>query len=228
MKFDFNKIKRKLIVSCQSEGDDPFNTPESVTLFAKAAMMGGAAGIRSQGIENTKMIVEQIPLPVIGLLKSKFEDGSVKITGSFTEIEQLISTGCHIIAIDGTLRKRDGWTGPEFIREAKKRYDITVMADISTLEDGLASAEFADCISTTLSGYTPETKNLPKEKPNFILVEELVNKLSIPVIAEGRINTPEYAKQMINLGAWSVVVGTAITRPRIITSWFAEAINENN
>lgn len=228
MPFNFNKIKNGLIVSCQSEGDDPFNYPESVTLFAKAAMMGGAVGIRSQGIEKTKMIVEQIPLPVIGLMKSKFEDGSVKITGSFTEIEQLIFTGCHLIAIDGTFRKRDGWTGPEFIREAKNRYDITVMADISTLEDGLACAEFADCLSTTLSGYTPETKNLPKDKPNFILVEELIKKVNIPVIAEGKINTPESAKQMINLGAWSVVVGTAITRPRIITSWFVEAINEKN
>lgn len=221
----FEELKNGLIVSCQSEGNDPFNSPEGVTLFAKAAEMGGASGIRSEGIEKTKSILESVKLPVIGLIKSKFDDGCVRITGSFDDFESLLEIGCHIIAVDGTFRKRDNLTGPEFISELKKNYDAIILADVSTFEEGVACAyNGADCISTTLSGYTPETKYLNTDKPDFELLKALTKKLKLPVIAEGRYNRPEFAAQAIRLGAWSVVVGTAITRPRIITSWFVEAI----
>jgi len=225
MKEIFNLIKRGLIVSCQAEGDDPFNSPEAVTLFAKAAVMGGAVGIRSEGIEKTKFILREVNVPVIGLLKSKFEDGYVRITGSFDDVEQLIKTGCQIIAVDGTFRKREGLRGPEFISEIKKKNDVIIMADISTYAEGVACVDYgADCISTTLSGYTPDTKYYPMDKPDFDIIEKLVKDVSIPIIAEGRINRPEQASGMIARGAWSVVVGTAITRPKSITSWYVEAI----
>ncbi len=223
----FEKIKNGLIVSCQSEGDDPFNSAEAVTLFARAAFQGGAKGIRSQGFEKTKMIVQNIDLPVIGLIKSNFEDGFVKITGSFEEVEKLMLTGCQIIAIDGTFRKRENLSGPDFISIVKKKYDVIVMADIATYEEGIACASSgADCISSTLSGYTPETMHYTKDQPDFLLVEKLCSKLHIPVIAEGKINRPEFAAGMIQRGAWAVVVGTAITRPRVITSWFVEEIKK--
>lgn len=222
---DFNKIKNGLIVSCQAEGSDPFNTPEGVLLFAKAALMGGAVGIRTEGYEKTKKIVEGVDAPVIGLIKSYFEDGFVRITGSFDDVEKLIETKCDVIAIDGTFRKRDGYTGPEFINEVKKRYGCIVMADISTYDDGAAcAAAGADCLSTTLSGYTPETNNLPHDKPNIELLKRLAREFKLPVIAEGRVNTPEYAAQMIKEGAWAVVVGTVLTRPRVVTGWFVNAI----
>lgn len=220
-----NSLKYGLIVSCQAEDDSPFNSPEGVAMFAKAAVQGGAVGIRSEGIEKTKMILSQINVPVIGLLKSKFEDGFVRITGSFKEVEQLKNIGCHIIAIDGTFRIREDLRGNEFISEVKKRFDIIVMADVSTYEEGIACSDYgADCISTTLSGYTPYTKYYPMDKPDFDIVEKLARDVKIPVIAEGRINRPEYACEMISKGAWSVVVGTAITRPKMITSWFVDAI----
>lgn len=222
----FEKVKGGLIVSCQSEEPDPFNTPEYVSLFAKAAEMGGAVGIRSQGIEKTRSIVESVKLPVIGLLKTKFPDGLVCITGSFRAVEDLIETGCNIIAIDGTFRMREGsYRGPEFIEEVKKRYNFPIMADISTFEDGKACLNSgADCLSTTLSGYTPETQHLPHDRPDVELLQSLVSVSSIPVIAEGRVNSPEWANVMIRNGAWAVVVGTAITRPRIVTGWYVDAI----
>ena len=194
-------------------------------MFAKAAVQGGAAGIRSEGVEKTKMIFSQVNVPVIGLLKSKFEDGFVKITGSFDDVEKLVNIGCHIIAIDGTFRKREGLRGPEFISEVKSKFKTLIMADVSTYAEGMACADYgADCISTTLSGYTPDTKFYPMDKPDFDLVEKLVRDVKIPVIAEGRINRPDHASAMIARGAWSVVVGTAITRPKSITSWYVEAI----
>lgn len=221
------KLKRKLIVSCQAEGDSPFNSPEGVTMFAKAAIIGGAAAIRSEGIAKTKMIIDQTNVPVIGLVKSKFEDGSVRITGSFKDVEDLISIGTHIIAIDGTFRSRENLSGPDFINKVKSEFDCLVMADIAKEDEALECAEAgADLVSTTLNGYTPETVEDKIKSPNFELVKSIVDKIKIPVIAEGRINTPDDAGKMIELGAYAVVVGTAITRPHIITSWFVDSINK--
>ncbi|MFN3873200.1 MAG: N-acetylmannosamine-6-phosphate 2-epimerase [Ignavibacterium sp.] len=221
------KLKRKLIVSCQAEGDSPFNSPEGVTMFAKAAIIGGAAAIRSEGIAKTKMIIDQTNVPVIGLVKSKFEDGSVRITGCFRDVEDLISIGTHIIAIDGTFRLRENLSGPDFINKVKSEFDCLVMADIAKEDEAIECAEAgADLISTTLNGYTPETLQDKIKSPNFDLVKSIVDKIKIPVIAEGRINTPDDAGKMIELGAFAVVVGTAITRPHIITGWFVDAINK--
>jgi N-acylglucosamine-6-phosphate 2-epimerase len=219
------QLKNKLIVSCQAEGDSPFNSPEGVTMFAKAAVMGGAAGIRSEGIEKTKMILKNVNVPVIGLVKSKFEDGSVRITGRLKDVENLLAIGVHIIAIDGTFRKRENLCGPEFIKKVKSEFNCVVLADIATLDEALECEKAgADIITTTLNGYTPETVNDKTKAPNFDLVKSLIKKISKPIIAEGRINTPEAAAKMIEIGAFAVVVGTAITRPQIITNWFVEAI----
>jgi N-acylglucosamine-6-phosphate 2-epimerase len=221
------KLKGNLIVSCQAEGDSPFNSPEGVTMFAKAAVMGGAAAIRSEGITKTKMIIKQTNVPVIGLVKSKFEDSSVRITGNFKDVEDLISIGTHIIAIDGTFRKRENLSGPDFISAVKSKFNCLIMADIAKLDEAISCEEAgADLISTTLNGYTPETISEKIKEPNYDLVNQLVKRIKIPVVAEGRINTPEAAKKMIELGAYAVVVGTAITRPHIITSWYVDAIKK--
>lgn len=219
-------IKHKLVVSCQAEEGDPFNSPEGVTLMAKAAVMGGAAAIRSRDFDKTKMITESVDVPVIGLTKDYFPDGTVRITGSFNEAELILKSGCHMIAIDGTFRERENLSGPDFISEVKKKFNCLIMADISTAEEAAACENAgADCVSTTLSGYTPYTQTDSK-LPDYELVKELTRILRIPVIAEGRINTPENASLMITYGAWSIVVGTAITRPRVVTSWYADAIKK--
>jgi len=221
------ELKNSIIVSCQSEGDDPFNeNPEYMALFARAAEKGGAKGIRTQGIEKIKAIKRAVCLPIIGLLKSKYEDGTVLITGSFNEVEQLISAGCDIIAIDGTFRTREGLTGPSFIKEVKKNYGCIVLADIATYEEAIACEKAgADCISTTLNGYTPNTLQF-NNGPNFDLLKTIVKDVIKPVFAEGRYNTPAEARKAIQLGAYAVITGTAITRPRVITSWFVDAIKE--
>ena len=221
------QLKNGMIVSCQAEGDDPFNAdPKYMALFARAAEMGGAIGIRTQGIAKLEAIKHATMLPVIGLLKSQFEDGTVRITGSFAEVEQLINSKSDIVAIDGTFRERDGLTGPEFIREVKKRYGCLVLADIATYEEAKACEEAgADCVSTTLNGYTPNTLQF-HDGPNYDVLEDCVKGLSIPVFAEGRYNTPAEAGKAMELGAYAVISGTAITRPRVITQWFVTEINK--
>ncbi|MEH0152516.1 N-acetylmannosamine-6-phosphate 2-epimerase [Limibacter armeniacum] len=221
------QLKNGLIVSCQAEGDSPFNTTEGVSNFAETAKMGGAIAIRSQGVEKTAAIIKRVDLPVVGLVKSSFDDGYVRITGSFKDVEALVEIGTHIIAIDGTFREREGMSGPEFIKEVKQRYNCIVMADIATVEEGEAcEAAGADCLSTTLSGYTPNTKDKPKDGPDFEFLEQMVASSKVPVFAEGRVNTPADAARMIELGAWAVVVGSAITRPHLITEWYVEKIKE--
>lgn len=221
------QLKNGMIVSCQAEGDDPFNAdPEYMALFARAAEMGGAIGIRTQGIAKLEAIKRATPLPVIGLLKSQFEDGTVRITGSFDEVEQLIKSKSDIVAIDGTFRKREGLTGPEFIKTVKQRYGCLVLADIATYAEAKACEEAgADCVSTTLNGYTPDTMQY-HDGPNYEVLKECVNGLSIPVFAEGRYNTPAEAGEAMKLGAFAVISGTAITRPRVITQWFVSEINK--
>jgi N-acylglucosamine-6-phosphate 2-epimerase len=223
------KVKNQLIVSCQAEGDSPFNSPEGVAAFALAAKQGGAAAIRTEGVEKSALVLQKAGLPVIGLVKSAFADGSVCITGTFGSVDELLKAGCHVVAVDGTDRLREGLTGPEFIREIKKTRRCLVMADIATFEEAVDCARAgADCVSTTLSGYTPETSVKATECPDFELIESLIRYYGsdYPVIAEGRINTPELAGRAIKAGAWAVVVGSAITRPHLITKWFVDAIKK--
>ena len=223
------QLKGGMIVSCQAEGDDPFNAnPEYMALFARAAEMGGAIGIRTQGIEKLKAIKRATKLPVIGLLKSQFPDGTVCITSSFNEVEQLIAAGSDIVAIDGTFRKREGLSGPEFIKEVKKRYGCIVLADIATYAEAKACEEAgADCVSTTLNGYTPDTLQF-HDGPNYDVLRECVKGLTVPVFAEGRYNTPAEAGKAMELNAYAVISGTAITRPRVITQWFVNEIKKFN
>lgn len=224
-----NKLRRGLIVSCQAEGDSPFNNPEGVTGFAICAQMGGAVAIRAEGVDNIKSIKQKVKLPVIGLIKSSFDDGFVKITGSEKEVKDLIDAQCDIIAVDGTFRLREGMQGTDFISFIKEKYDVVLMADIATYEEAVACRQAgADCISTTLSGYTPDTADRLTDSPDFELLASLVQAMGnkVPVIAEGRINSPALAKQAIDIGAWAVVAGTAITRPQKITKWYYDAINK--
>lgn len=220
-------VKNGLIVSCQFDADDPFNSPEYVSLFALSAQMGGAAGIRTEGEESIKATKAKIRLPVIGLIQSTYPDGSVLITPDFKEVDEILEAGADIVAIDSTERIRpNGLTGFEFLRRVRVDHPGTLLlADVSTFEEGVQAAELgADLVSTTLSGFTPSTLHKAKEGVDFDLIERLADSLVVPVIAEGRILLPGEAAHAFELGAYSVVVGAAITRPTVITQMFLHEI----
>lgn len=220
------KLKHGLIVSCQSEGDDPFNYPDLLAKFAIAAQMGGASAIRAQGVENIKAIRDAVDLPLIGIIEGHFANGWVCITPDFADVENIIHAGADIIALDVTPRKRpNGLDGVEFFDEVKERFDVPLMADISTFEEGIRAAEMgAILVATTLSGYTEYTEKHSTDHPDYDLIEKLARAIKVPLIAEGRIWTPEQAKEALYRGAFSVVVGTAITRPRILTRKFVDVM----
>jgi N-acylglucosamine-6-phosphate 2-epimerase len=219
-------VKGGVIVSCQAEGQDPFNHPEYIAAFAVAAEMGGAVGVRAQGVENIKAIRSAVSLPVIGIIKGIYEDDWVLITPDFKDVENLITAGADIVALDVTQRIRpNGMDGFRFLSEARQRYDIPMMADVSTFDEGVQAAELgADIVSTTLSGYTPYTEHMSDGSPDFDLIEQLAYEITTPIIAEGRIWGPTDAVLAIERGAYAVVVGTAITRPRVITQRFVESV----
>lgn len=217
-------IKNKLIVSCQALEDEPLHSPFVMGKMASAAKEGGAVAIRAQGVEDIKEIKKVTSLPVVGIIKRNYEDSEIYITPTKKEIDELLTTGCEMIAIDATNRKRPNNETLKDLIDYIKSKNILIMADISNYEEGVNAQELGvDCISTTLSGYTSYTKSI--DGPDFELMRTLVENLHIPIVAEGRINTPQDLQEAYKTGVYSAVVGSAITRPQIITAKFANAIN---
>jgi len=218
-------IKGKLIVSCQALEEEPLHSSYIMSRMAVAAMQGGASGIRSNSYEDIKAIKSVVDLPVIGLIKRIYSDSEIYITSTIKEVDEIVSAGADIVAMDATARLRpNGVSLEEFYGEIHERYkDIIIMADISNYEEGVNAEKLGfDIIGTTLCGYTSYT--FGTELPNYDLIDMLVKKLDIPVIAEGGIGNPEQLKKIMNMGIFSAVVGTAITRPRDITKRFVNVI----
>ncbi|GGB44303.1 putative N-acetylmannosamine-6-phosphate 2-epimerase [Flexivirga endophytica] len=215
-------LRGRLIVSCQAYPGEPMRDPRTMTQMALSAARGGAAAIRAQGLDDLRLIHRQVELPAIGLWKDG--DALVYITPTLEHALAVAETGVEIVAIDGTAQNRpDGRTVAETIAELHRRTDVLVMADCSTLEEGRSAADAgADLVGTTLAGYTPYTNKTAG--PDLRLVEQLAAAVDVPVICEGRVHTPDQARGAIEAGAFSVVVGTAITHPTTITGWFADAV----
>jgi N-acylglucosamine-6-phosphate 2-epimerase len=195
--------------------------------MAVAAKEGGAAGIRANTKEDIKEIQSQVDLPIIGIVKRDYEDSKVYITPTMKEVEELLEVKPEIIALDATGALRpDGVSLDDFFREVKKKYpDQLWMADCSTVEEALHADKLGfDFIGTTMVGYTEQSKNDRIEANDFEILRRIVKEAKHRVIAEGNIDTPQKAKRVIELGAFSVVVGSIITRPQLITKSFAEAL----
>ncbi len=215
------QLAGSLIVSCQPVPGGPLDRPEIVVGFSLAALAGGARGLRIEGVENVLAVRAATKAPIIGLIKRDLNNSPVRITPFAEDVEALAKAGADIIAFDATDRQR-----PEAASDlCKAVQDLgkIAMADISSLAEARAAIKFgAGLIGTTMSGYTGGAE---PDEPDLHLLAEAA-KLGCPIIAEGRIRTPSQAASAISAGAFSVVVGSAITRPEHITSWFAGAINQ--
>ncbi|OJX43825.1 MAG: hypothetical protein BGO78_02350 [Chloroflexi bacterium 44-23] len=213
-----------LVVSCQAFPGEPFFGPQFMVEFAQCALEGGAVGIRANGPADVQAITNAVPLPVIGLYKIDLTGYTVRITPHLDAGIQIARAGAHIIALDATSRKHPGNISTSaLIQSIQEQTNLPVLADISTFDEGLAAQDAgAQAVSTTLSGYTDYSPQ--QEEPDFDLIERLCTHLSIPVIAEGRISSPYEARKAFDLGAYAVIVGTAITRPQWIVSKFVQEI----
>lgn len=216
-------VRGGLIVSCQAYPGEPMRDPRTMTQIAQAAVLGGAVGIRAQGLDDLRSMRAVLGVPLIGLLKT--DDPEVYITPTLEASLAVAATGVEIVALDGTRRVRpDGRSLAATISALKAEHPgVIAMADCGSLADALAAEEAgADVVGTTLAGYSGERQKT--EGPDWEVIDEVVARCTVPVIAEGRIHSPADAAEAIRRGVWSVVVGTAITHPTTITGWFAHAV----
>ena len=223
MKDNLEQLKNNLIVSCQALPHEPLHSSFIMGRMAKAAKEGGAVGIRANTKEDIEEIKRNVDLPIIGIVKRDYDDSDVYITPTMKEIDELMEVKPEIIALDATVSLRpNGTTLDEFYHEIKSKYpNQKLMADCSTVEEAIHADKLGfDYIGTTLVGYTKQRI----EENDFEILREIISKVSNKVIAEGNINTPEKAKRVLELGSYSVVVGSIITRPQNITKLFTDAI----
>lgn len=223
----------KIIVSCQAYEDTPLYGPNYMKAMAESVLMGGASGIRACWPQDIKAIREICDKPIIGIYK-EFTDSdpldTVFITPTLQRAKEIIEAGADILGIDCTIRPARGKEELiTLLNEIKKRYpNIAIMADIATVEEGIFAAKsgLVDIVSTTLNGYTRESIDQKTEKPNVEIIKELKKEIDIPVNGEGRIWTVEDMQLVLDAGADMVTIGTAITRPHLITERFVKANNK--
>lgn len=225
-------IKNELIVSCQALPGEPLYVEEKsiMYLMARAAKLAGSKCIRTNSIRDVIAIKEETGLPVIGLIKQQYPGFDSYITPTMKEVDALVEAGSDCIAIDCCEGVRaDNKTVSEYMKEVREKYPNQVlMADISTYEEAINAKEIGfDIVSTTMSGYSKHTKANATKGPNLELVERLAKDLDIPVVCEGRVHTPDEAKQAFEKGAYAVVVGGAITRPYEIAKRFYDRLKED-
>jgi N-acylglucosamine-6-phosphate 2-epimerase len=221
-------IPRGVIVSCQLDPTEPLHTPQHCALFAQAAESGGASAVRAEGVQNIQEIRATTRIPLIGCIRDSYSDGWMLVTPDMNAVDRLVRVGVDVIALDATLRSRaGGLDGPRFLAEVRKRYpDLPILADISTFEEGVRAADVgASALSTVLCGRTKETyEQSLVAAPNLDLIYRLATTVGTPVLAEGFIWSTNDASEAVEAGAYGVIVGGAITRPRVLTQLFVSAV----
>lgn len=226
-----SQLKNGIIVSAQAAKGEPLDKPEYLCALAESALNGGACAIRMAQPYNIRYFKDRHPdVPVIGITKPDVIPTNahelVYITPGFQDVKAL-AAHCDIVALDATFRPRPGGETLESIVQASREAwpELALMADAATLEEGLNASRLGfDLISTTLSGYTVESRGALSGGPDFALLEALVQHTPIPIILEGRVWEPEEVSRAFDLGAYAVVIGSAVTRPHEITRRFVHAV----
>lgn len=217
-----------LIVSCQAPADSPLHDPIAIAAMAEAAVNQGAIGVRIDTPAHIEAVRQRVQVPIIGLWKRQIPGYEVYITPTFEQAQAVATAGADIIAIDATLRDRpQGITVAELIQRIHQELGKPVMADVDTLEAASQAAEAgADLVGTTLYGYTPATSHL--KPPGFDLLSQMVDRLSLPIVCEGGIASPQMAQEALNRGAYTVVVGTAITGIDLLVQSYIAALHSRD
>ncbi len=222
--FIIQTLQSGLIVSCQAPAESPMHQPQVITAMAEAAINQGAVAIRLDTPTHVNAVRQKISLPIIGLWKQQIPGFEVYITPLFDHAAAIAQAGADIIAIDATVRSRPNQeTVATLIARIHTELGKQVMADVDTLAAAIAAVDAgADLVGTTLYGYTADTQHL--KPPGFNLLAELVKNLQVPIICEGGIASPQMAKQALDMGAYAVVVGTAITGIDLQVKAYATAL----
>jgi N-acylglucosamine-6-phosphate 2-epimerase len=216
-------LRRSLIVSCQAPPGDPLDDVDTLRRIAASVVRGGAGGLRANGIDCIRAFRQETGVPIIGIQKRRIF-GEISITPDFASAKSIADAGADIIALDCTTSRSpaaEPWK--QVLGKIQAEIGKPVLADIATLQEALdAQNAGADAVATTLHGFTPETAQF--RAVNWELIEHLIRALHVPLIVEGHISQPDEVRRAMDLGAYAVVVGSAITRPESITARFAAAL----
>jgi N-acylglucosamine-6-phosphate 2-epimerase len=223
-------IPRGLIVSCQAKRHSPLRDSDTIARLARAAELGGAVAIRANGPEDIRKIKKLVSVPVIGINKVEYEEGKIIITPTIETAAQVVEAGADVIALDATdieYAARDGLG--DLVEAISGRLEVPIMADVSTLEEGLHAAQLGvGAIATTLSGYTPRTAISREEwyRPDMGLLRLLIERIgdSVPLIAEGRFWEREDVRTALQMGIYAVVIGKAVTNAQAIARYYVDGI----
>jgi N-acylglucosamine-6-phosphate 2-epimerase len=211
-----------LIVSCQAKEGEPMREAAIMAAVAQSVVAGGAAAVRANTPDHIRAIRAAVGknVPIFGIYKRPYPDSDVYITPTLKEVEAIVEAGCDVITVEATDRPRpNNQPLEEFIAAIKREFPLPLMADVSTLAEGITAETLgADMVATTMAGYTPYSRQM--STPDFALIEELAAAVRVPIIAEGRITTPDDARRALECGAYAVCVGSMITRPSVITAYF--------
>ncbi|MEO1349839.1 MAG: N-acetylmannosamine-6-phosphate 2-epimerase [Cyanobacteria bacterium J06635_15] len=223
----FQSLQGGLVVSCQAPSDSPLYHPDMIAAIAQASVQRGAVGVRIDTPAHVKAVRSQVNVPIIGLWKQQIPDYDVYITPQFHHAQAIAAAGADIVAIDATTRDRpERETVPQLIERIHRELQKPVMADVDTLATAkTAAAAGADCIGTTLYGYTAITQT--EKPPGFDLLKQMRSQLSVPLVCEGGIASPQMARQALDLGADMVVVGTAITGIDLQVMAYCQALDSH-
>jgi putative N-acetylmannosamine-6-phosphate epimerase len=224
----FRLLRGRVVVSCQAStaSDDPMNHLDTLVRMAAAVLRGGAGGLRAEGVGCVGAFRKITELPLIGLIKAYDVNGDVYITRDFVSARAVSEAGADVVALDCTRRRlQEAEPWPELIGRIHGEMGRPVCADIATIEDAVAAQEAgADAVASTLYGYTAET--VGTRTVSWALIEELIARMTIPVIVEGHITEPAEVRRALEMGAHCVVVGSAITRPESIAARFVRAAED--
>lgn len=217
------QVKKGLIVSCQALEEEPLHGPMFMAAMARSAALGGAVGIRTNGVQEVEVIKKITGLPVIGIKKVTDQEGQMCITPTFAHAKALVEAGADIIAVDVRHERPFGEPLQELLPRISQELGVLVMADCGSLEDAKLAKEIGVNVLAPTFGFQENSIGI---EPDFKLLNEMIG-LGLPVIAEGGFWYPEQVVKAFELGAWAVVAGTAITRPMEITKRFVKALDEH-
>lgn len=229
MKPAVRRLMGKTIISVQAYEDTPLYGPDNMRTMAQSVLLGGAEGLRACWPQDIRAIREITDKPIVGIFKD-FGDGdpldTVFITPTIEQAAAVIEAGADILGVDCTIRPSRGLEElKRLLGSIRDRYpDIAIMADLATVEEGIAVAEtgLVDIISSTLSGYTRQSLDRKSDRPDVELVRQLKQAVDLPVNGEGRIWELADLEAVLDAGADMVTIGSAVTRPHEITKRFVQ------
>lgn len=222
------QVKGKLIVSCQALPEEPLHSSFIMARMARAAKLAGSPAIRANSIVDIQAIQDETGLPIIGINKHVFKDAETFITPTLKDMRAVAATGCEVVAVEVTGRTRPhGESLAEAVSTFRAEFpDTLLMADTATLDNVREANELGfDIIGTTMHGYTASTDGMNIADDDFAYLKAVLKATERPVIAEGKVDTPEKLRRCMDLGVHAVVVGGAITRPLEIAQRFMAALD---